>query len=379
MPSLLETYPLSAGLSLQTLSCLSAATGLAFMKLSSLSSSRLLVLRWRWWVGFLFLGVFATTLEAVVFSLVPLTTVAPFAGLTIVFSLMLATSGLITSREQLQPTEVGGAALVVVGVMLVGAFGPRDTIVGDGALEHVLGMVHRPLRLAAVQDEHGSLHEALSTLTHWRFIVLATVGLIAVGAWLVVLKSPALRQHKLLLTRPALVTTFSAFTAATCGALSQTFLKVVAMAVRISLQDPSVSRFGPWRQPQMWLAVSGLLICAPTQLYLLDVTLASGAVSFAVPVYQVMLISLEVGAGAIFFLELEDMRPLGLLAFATGVMVASAGLFILSRGGTTSGTTRPPAEARPLKGDVPQHGELGLDPAGTAAPSTQYGSVPSCK
>ena len=227
------------------------------------------------------------------------------------------------------------------------------------------------LFFAIVQDEHGSLHEALSTLSHWRFVVFATLGLIAVGIWLMVLKAPALCQHKLLLAKPALVTTLSAFTAAVCGALSQTFLKVVAMAVRISLQDPSVSRLGPWRQPQMWLAVSGLLICAPTQLYLLDVTLASGAVSFAVPVYQVMLISLEVGAGAIFFLELEDMRPLGLLAFATGVLIASAGLFILSRGSTTSSSTQPPAEARPLKGDDPQRGGMGT---ASATPSTQYGS-----
>ena len=42
-----------------------------------------------------------------------------------------------------------------------------------------------------------------------------------------------------------------------------------------------------WLQPPMWEALGGLGVCAPLQLYLIDVCLASGAVTYAVPLYQV--------------------------------------------------------------------------------------------
>ena len=113
-------------------------------------------------------------------------------------------------------------------------------------------MARRPcLVVAIVQDDHGSLHDALRTLSHWRFVVFATLGLIAVGIWLMVLKAPALCQHKLLLAKPALVTTLSAFTAAVCGALSQTFLKIISEAI--------ASTPPPQGSPSPWFACTAAL------------------------------------------------------------------------------------------------------------------------
>ena len=43
-----------------------------------------------------------------------------------------------------------------------------------------------------------------------------------------------------------------------------------------------------WAQPPMWGALGGLLVTAPLQLYLIDVCLASGSVTYAVPLYQAL-------------------------------------------------------------------------------------------
>ena len=95
---------------------------------------------------------------------------------------------------------------------------------------------------------------------------------------------------------------------------------------------------------------------------------------------QVILISLEVGAPAQSSSSSSKTCGLDLLALATGVLIASATLIILSRGSTTTGSSTQPASRQPmprhgpLKGDDPQRGVVGSSPAGAAVPSTQYGS-----
>ena len=79
------------GIVVQVMSCLCAAIGLSFMKLSSLrDGDSLPIQRPLWWLGFLFLSVVATALDVVVLGILPLSMVAPFAGLTIVFSIIIA-------------------------------------------------------------------------------------------------------------------------------------------------------------------------------------------------------------------------------------------------------------------------------------------------
>ena len=62
--------------------CLSSACGFLLMKRSGQVESELpLWLRWRWMLGFLCLGVLQTVCDAASLSLLPLSVVAPFAGL----------------------------------------------------------------------------------------------------------------------------------------------------------------------------------------------------------------------------------------------------------------------------------------------------------
>ena len=93
----------------------------------------------------------------------------------------------------------------------------------------------------------------------------------------------------------------------------------------------------------MWAALGGLAICAPLQLYLIDVCLASGSVTYAVPLYQALLVTLEIVAAAVFFRELESESTRRLVGFGVGVGVATAGLVVLSR--TTPSAARAEAAA----------------------------------
>ena len=58
----------------------------------------------------------ATVLDIFAYAMLPLATIAPFAGLTIVFSTLIAATGLLQVREPLTGRQVGLIALTVAGV-----------------------------------------------------------------------------------------------------------------------------------------------------------------------------------------------------------------------------------------------------------------------
>ena len=93
---------LALGLPLMACSCLAAATGLLLIKASGEYEAErpLFCQRPRWWSGFLLLALLASVLDMVVYGQLPLCMVAPFAGLTIVFTLLLASSGLVLRERE---------------------------------------------------------------------------------------------------------------------------------------------------------------------------------------------------------------------------------------------------------------------------------------
>lgn len=243
---------LALGLSLQVISCTCCAIGLAFMKLSSeLDGDRVMCLRWRWWLGFAFLAVLATTVEGYVLTLVPLTIVAPFAGLTILLSMLIAATGCISARVALTTADGWGGALTIVGVGLVSFFGPSG----------------------AQAEESLSFAAVLRALADPQFLLFISATLVSVGAWLCIVLAPPLRRIRALADAANLSTAFSAYAAAVCGALSQTFLKCVSVGISYSLTLPSLgaSLREVWLLPQMWSVFAGLAVCAPLQLYLIDI------------------------------------------------------------------------------------------------------------
>ena len=101
------------------------------------------------------------------------------------------------------------------------------------------------------------------------FAAFASTTLLTVGWWVAVLVLPCCRRCHPGVDSPV-ATALSAWSAAVCGALSQLFVKVVAVTLHEADGD-FTSPASPWRTSGApYLALSGLVFTAPMQLYLLD-------------------------------------------------------------------------------------------------------------
>lgn len=90
----------ATGVGLVVLGCACAATGLTLMKSSTIhEGEKPFCFRWRWLVGFSFLGILTTVIDVYVLGILPLSVVAPFAGLTIVFALLITGTGVMADAE----------------------------------------------------------------------------------------------------------------------------------------------------------------------------------------------------------------------------------------------------------------------------------------
>lgn len=303
-----DSSALSLGLTLVVCGCASSALGLALMKRSNDVEHGAILprfwLRWRWWCGFIFLVVNATVLDLIAYGLVPLALIAPFAGLTMIFALAIAASGCIHKREALGLRHGLGAVLVVSGVTVASTFGP-----------HVAGDV-------------SSMSEILALFGNTAFVAFAVGTLFTVGVYLAVLHASALRQYRPSPTSHA-TTIFSAYSSAVCGALSQLFMKVVSLALHETATTGPAALIASGGLPAVIVALAGLLSTAPLQLYLLNGTLASSPVSYAVPVYQALLVLLTTAAGGLFFGEFQRTTLGSDCAYAGGGVLAIAGLVVL--------------------------------------------------
>ena len=107
--------------------------------------------------------------------------------------------------------------------------------------------------------------------------VSLTLSLVAL--YLVLLWTPRLEPYRPSPTSPW-TTLFSAFCSAVCGAQSQLFLKVISVGLRFFTTggDPNAAV-----TPAFILSLIGLAVTAPLQLYLLNSTLASSPIGYAVP------------------------------------------------------------------------------------------------
>ena len=245
----------------------------------------------KWLAGFFLLGIVATIVEVSVLAVLPLSLVAPFAGLTIVFSLILASTGLLYTpgeQETLSRTDWSCIGLVLLGVTLVSSFGPHDS--GAPPLAELVAAFARP-----------------------RFPMFVSVGALAAAVVLI----PWLSR----LCSATLLPLVSAFAAAACGCISQLMLKLLATAFGAL---PAAG------QLQLALSLGGLVCSAPLHLALLNRTLAGSAVAIAVPCYQFLLIVCTTAAGGILFDEFATLASKSIVCYAIGVVVATIGLVALS-------------------------------------------------
>ena len=243
------------GVSLVILGCISSSIGLLLMKRSADVEDTLpLYKRWRWALGFVFLVGNATIIDLIAFAITPLSLIAPFAALTMVFSVVLAKSGLFGVHESLPGRQIVGIAFVVVGVTTVSVFGPHTS-------------------------DEPTMAEIFDDFDNPAFIVFVSLTLSLVALYLVLLWTPRLEPYRPSPTSPW-TTLFSAFCSAVCGAQSQLFLKVISVGLRFFTTggDPDAAV-----TPAFILSLLGLAVTAPLQLYLLNSTLASSPIGYAVP------------------------------------------------------------------------------------------------
>ena len=277
--------------------CFSSSLGLLLMKRSGeVEVGRPFFLAWRWLCGFLCLAVVQTACDAMSLSYLPLAVVAPFAGLTIVFSLSLAASGCCGEAEQLSRADLLGAVCVLIGVTGVSLAAPHD-----GA--------------------EPSLDEASTALISTNFAVPAAIVLLSAAGCVC---APVTGVHA-----PVMLL---AFGAAACGAMSQLALKVVSLSVKESVLASGGAYF-LWPRPLAFVGMGALAFSAPSQLILLSSALAARA-TLVVPLYQASLVSLTTLAGGTAFKEFASMSGLASVCYGSSMLVATLGIVTLSRGGS---------------------------------------------
>ena len=190
----------TAGVCLVIAGSFSSSIGLLLFKRSSLCEAQLPFHRKRFWhLGFLFLVVNATVIDLVAFSFTPLSLIAPFAGLTIVFTALLAASGLVTGarhKEALGWLDGIVIAVVVAGVTLVSLHGPTSA-----------------------EGEPPTMDEMLVRFSNPPFVAFASVSTAVIFCFVGSQRIAPMRRS---LNNCGTLKVFcNAFTAAGCGALSQ--------------------------------------------------------------------------------------------------------------------------------------------------------------
>jgi len=211
---------MAVGLALMPLSCLCSSSGLLLMKSAADLHPAMPPYRSpRWLAGFFLLGVCATSVDIIVLGILPLSVVAPFAGLNIVFTLLLSATGWLTEHaESFTYADARSTGLVLLGVTLVSAFGPHNSSV-------------------------PTVDGLITSFSSQRFVCFAALALGTALTWLFVCDRGHKGDLRRQLVAPLLCTDadaeggggattgLSAFAAACCATLSQLMLKLVSTSV----------------------------------------------------------------------------------------------------------------------------------------------------
>ena len=272
--------------------------------------------RWRFWLGFTINMGSEVGLTTVALALAPLSFIAPLAGLAVVFNALIAHLGVIPGvKERMRRTEWLATVCIMAGVTLVAISGPGGG--GDS-------------------DESAPVNPPVSELplafSRPGFLVYAGCAASLVLAWLIVSEQrcfPTLRRRYRPSEDSTTASVCSSFTAALTSGFSIVFLKVIALAVA----ELSSQGIGP--TPLVAICGVGLAISAPLQLYLLNMTLASGRATFTIPLYLSLTMVLTSASGGILFNEFapiaqREPAPVWIIVYSLGVVIVMVGLVVLS-------------------------------------------------
>lgn len=297
-----EAAPLAAALLLALCGSVSASFAHVLYRSSTLSGEALRPIwrRPRFWVANVLIVGVLTACNSVALSMAPLSLIAPFAGITMIWSAWLGHCGCFGVRERLTPQDVGSTLLVLSGALLV-------------SMMEAAG--HRPDRPIAVRL--GALMDAATG----ALFVVCWLSICVLGyAWITPLSNGIRRRW------PVGSVFCSAFLGASCAALTTAFVKLVATAAAAGFDaDGGVA-------PPAWFvaeALAGIATCAPLDLMLLARTTGDYALALAVPIYQSMVVALSATAGGLFFSEFQYYDGGSFTGFIGGIVIVVGGVSLL--------------------------------------------------
>eukprot|EP00947_MAST-08B_sp_MAST-8B-sp1_P002288 g2288.t1 len=285
------------------------------------------------WIGFFCLTLNGAGLDWVAFMFAPLSLVAPLGALTIVFSNVLAALGILVDKEGVPgPLAVLSNFVIIAGIVTTGVFGPHSS------------------------DTH-TIAEMAADATRPQFIAYAVPSLVVIAGYLVarcVWKSKA----------SIIKCCWCALASASCAALSQMCLKIVAEALNKTIGgDNQFIYFGTY------LAAVGIAVFAPLNVRLLEEALAASTASYGITVYQTLIVLTTILAGGSFFNEFADFASsLDQGLFWGGVAIDLLGLLLLSY--AMRGKSSPPGNAEGAAAAAAGTTAYGTNDGGEGLPTT---------
>lgn len=227
-------------------------------------------------------GAFFSTV-AYVFA--PLSLISPIGGASLIFSGLIARSGIVPGiKEHLSAQD--WAALVFVLISMVGTslFGPKSSSV---------------MPFDEWQDQ-------------WARPAVPVHFSVSMGGSLVwlLLVSKCTRYNPWV-EGSTIYILMSTLTSSAIGAWAVLFTKVWSTALSI-LFAGDARAVGQWLT---WLGVVGFAICGPAQLYLMNKALTGGRASFGVPLYFIVIINLTILLDGLYFRVFECMPDYDVTVF----------------------------------------------------------------
>ena len=292
-----------SGVALAVLGQILGSTSLLLMKRASVVEASLPFYRRRTFhVGFAIFFFNTVVLDAVVYALTPLTIVAPITALGIVFVNIGVACGWLVEREVFGLYGVVANGLIVVGLVTASACGPHSNT--TPTLEEMYSLARAP-----------------------AFLSYAVPGLaIALSCCLALCL-------RLLPPRTHFKAISCALAAAIFGSLSVLCFKGVATVVRLSLEGHN-----QLRELGTWLLLLGAAVCAPANVTLMNLSFESSEATYAMPLYQALLIIATIVSGGLFYDEFgrwaADAQAAGepgwIYGFVAGVATLMSGIVLVA-------------------------------------------------
>ena len=354
-----------------------STAGLLLLKRSSSLESHLIWYQRKYfWLGVLCVFSNGAGIDIVALALAPLSLIAPFAALSIVFSNVLAATGTFVPQEQVTCTAVIANVIIIGGIVLSCYFGPHDSsshtmaeMANDVTQRNFLIFAIPSLAVVVLylmatricgafpkettteittkaapctapieglqcieEDDHsvGLLNAAESDSDYGTTaaVTLATrtststrsIDAAAAAA------ATTLASTSDTVNYSAVKCMWCALSSASCAALSQMCLKCVSEAFSVTFAG--TNQFVYW---ETYIPVLGILIIAPLNVKLLDEALEAAPATYGIPVYQSLLVIMTILAGGFFFDEFDKLKTnVQMGCFVGGILLVVCGLGLLS-------------------------------------------------